>query len=704
MNKIVLFSSAMTLALALFACTKSVDEGGDGAEKIPQPKIEAKGAPAPMTAEQLYSMKRIGELALSPASDWAVYVLRTPSIQDNKIYADLYATKIDGSETKQLTDDKYSDMNPVWSPDGKKIAFLSNREIEKGFQAFVMDFPSGTPKRITDAEGGVSNLAWSPDGKYLSFTSDVKIDKTPADKYPNYSKAKIRIYGKLPVRHWDEWIDENYSHLFIIPADGGEAKDLMPGEAFDTPLKPFGGAEEIAWSPDGKEIAYTCKKDDNFALNTNSEIFIVTLNDFKTKVITTGMMGYEKAPLYSPDGKYIAFTSQERPGFESDRIRVMLYDRATGKIDELTKNLDQWVEEKIWAPDSKAMYASVTDSGCVQIHKLTVDGAKDERVTKGWYNHGSGIGITKDGKTLVFGRQSMTQPLDICTMPATGGEVKQITSVNAELLKTIKPAIVQQRNIKSSDGKNIFTWVILPPDFDSTKKYPMISYNQGGPQSMIDQNFHYRWNFALMASRGYVIVAANRRGVPGFGQEWNDAISKDWGGKPMQDLLDAADAVAKESWIDKNGMASMGASAGGYAAFWMEGNSKGRFKAIVAHCGVFNLESMYGSTEELFFPNWENGGPYWEGNNKAYYDKHSPHRYVANWNTPILISTGERDYRVPYTQSLEAFTAAQVKGIPSELIVFPEENHFISHAQEFIVWHNEVFNFLNKYCRGGASN
>jgi len=662
---------------------------------IASTSVEAKRV---FTAEDLYSLKRVSDFVVSPDGRWVVYRLQTPSFEDNRIYSDLYAVTIDGKETIQLTNDKAADYNPAFSPKGSLLAFVSTKEGSP--QIYVKDFPSGTPRKVTDIEAGVSNLSFSPDGKYFMFSSDVKVKQTVLDKHPKYDKAKVRIYESLPVRHWDVWKDEFVSQVFYLPISGGSPINIMQGEIYDAPLKPFGGSEELAWSPDASEIAYTSKKVTglDYVKYTNSDIYIYSLKDKKTKNITEGMMGYDKAPLYSPDGKWIAFFSMERNGFESDRNRLMLYNRQNGKIQELPKGLDQWCEEKVWSFDSKYMYITATDSGVVSIFEVKVDDGSFRRLTKDKADHGSGLHITKDGK-LVYGKQTILTPLDIFSMDLKTGKETQVTKSNGNKMDDFKKVTVEERWITSNDGAKVHCWVIFPPDFDKNKKYPMITYCQGGPQSMISQRFHYRWNQYLMSSHGYIIVAPNRRGVPGFGQAWNDAISGDWSGKPIMDIIAATDAIANEPYVKKDGLCAIGASAGGYATFWLAGNHNKRFSAFLAHCGVFNLESMYGSTEELWFPDWEYGGPYWEGNNKEYYDKHSPHNYIQNWDTPIIISTGERDFRVPYTQSLEAFTAAQVMKVPSKLISFPEETHFIGKIHEFLLWNKEVFEFLDKYTK-----
>lgn len=657
-----------------------------------------------LTAEDLYSMKRLSDLQISPDGKWIIYTVATPSIPENKLKRDIWATSIDGKYTHQITEDESNEMSPIFSPDGKKIAYLSNKS--GAYQIYVQDFPMGKPRQITNLEEGVSNILWSPDGKFISFTSEVKLLKTINDEYPQYPKANIRYYTDLPVRHWDEWIDDKFSHLFVVKVEGNnDPFDLMKDEHIDTPLKPFGGSEELGWSPDGKILAYTARINNDIVWNTNSDIFLVHLKENNGKIeyykenITSHLPGYDKNPSFSPDGKWIAFLSQERNGFESDRIRLMLYDRSNKTIDEISKGFDQWVEEFIWSPDSKKIYATATDSGVVSLFEFDIVNRQISRIARGDWNYGRGLAVTPDGKHLVVGKMNFNNPLDFYKLDLQDGKETKLTKFNDERLKYIRPAKFEQRWFTANDGKKIHTWIIYPPDFDSTKKYPVITYCQGGPQSMVDQNYHYRWNFGIYAANGYIVLAANRRGVPGFGQAWNDAISKDWGGMAMQDLLAVTDQFSNEPFVKKDGRAAIGASAGGYATYWLAGHHQGRFSAFLAHNGVFNVVSKYGATEELFFPNWEFGGPYWIKENRENMEKNSPHNYVQNWDTPIMISIGEKDFRVPYTQGLEAFTAARGRNIPAELIVFPNETHFISRPQEYIIWQDKVLKFLDKYTK-----
>ena len=649
-----------------------------------------------ITAEEMMALKRVYAPKVSPDGKWVMYGMTTLDIEENRGNADLYLVSTDGLRRKQLTASPGGDFNGVWSPDGKDIAFLSSRDGAP--QIYRIAISGGEARKISDVEEGVSNLSWSPDGRYFAYTSDVKLDSTEQEVHAKYDKANVRIYDRIHVRHWDEWNDEKYRHLFIMPVDGGEPRDLMEGERWETPMKPFGGAEQIAWSPDGKEIAYVSKKVDDYAESTNSDIYVVDIASGKVQNITDGMPGFDRDPLYSPDGKWIAFHSMATPGHEADRNRLMLYDRSSGEVTELSRTLDQWVGNTVWAPNSEELYFSAEDGATVQVYRIAVDDGAWEILTGGVYNHDAGLDISPDGETLVYGRRNFNAPTELFAQEAEkDARPLPLTQENTAFMSTVKPVTIEERWIPSTDGKKVQTWVVYPPDFDPSKKYPMITYCQGGPQATVSQFFSFAWNFLLMASEGYVVVAPNRRGLPGFGQEWNDAISKDWGGMPMQDILAATDALLKEPFIDTKQVSAIGASAGGYAVFWLAGNHEGRFSSFVSHCGVFNLESMYGATEELWFTNWENGGPYWDAAVKPNYDKHSPHRFAQNWDTPILIITGEYDFRVPYTQSLEAYTVAQVKGIPSKLIVYPKENHWVLHPQEQLIWFEEFFDFMGKY-------
>ncbi len=650
--------------------------------------------------EQLMNLKRLGDVSISPDGKKLVFTVSQPDTEENTSVTDIYSLDLRDNNLVQLTKSGEHNYNPLWHPDSKKIIFISDRE--ESTQIFRMDLAEGgDPELITDFENGISNLLFSPDGKYYSFTSELKIGKSPMEEYPDMEKAKAYIYDSLPVRHWDSWLDKRYSHLFILPYEEGEPIDVNAGEAFDTPLKPFGGKEQIAWAPDGKELAYTSKKVADFVTSTNSDIYIYDIKSAKTENISGSYPGYDMEPQYSPDGRFIAWLSQERPGYESDRIRLMVYDREAKTTSEITKNFSKWVNNPCWAPDSKSLYFSAVDSGKAKIFSVDMNG-NVKVIKQGKANYGDkALLVTPDGSSLIFSKRDFNRPEELYSIKLDKPQTEvQLTDINGEFFKDVKPVRFEERWSKSSDGAKVHSWVVYPPDFDPAKKYPVITYCQGGPQQAVSAFWSYGWNFLTMASEGYIVLAPNRRGCPGFGQDWVDAISGDYSGRPMDDITSAVDDLAKEPYVDKNRIAAVGGSAGGYAVFWLEGNnSSGRFKAFISHCGLFNMVSEYGSTEELWFPNHDNGGPYWEKKNLEYYNKISPHMYVKNWKTPILIITGMLDFRVPYTQSLEAYTAARAQGVPARIVVFPEENHWVLKAQEQIVWYREFFGFLKKYLK-----
>lgn len=644
-----------------------------------------------LTPELLYSLTRVSNVQISPNGKYVLFSETNCDLKANKMHSKLYLLDLTSKNKVEIAKDLESKSDIIFSPNGEDIAFVASDK--DGNSVYVTNILKNKAKRLFSFKDGINNLKYSPDGRYFSFIKDVKTGETVADKYPQCDQANVRIFNSLPIREWDYWLTENSPHIFYIPvgATAKDAVDIMKDGEYVFEYRGYN------WSPDSKEIAYSTKKMTGVALarSTNSDVYVYNLETKKTDNITTENKGYDDAPSYSPDGRYIAYKSQERPGFESDRIRLMLYNRKDKGSVELTKNFPNWVDDFLWKNNNEIFF-NAPDSGAEHIFRININTLNTERLVNDDFGYGN---LSYANSQLVFTKANINTPDDIYCMNTDNKQVQRLTALNDEKLKGVTLSTFERKWMKTRDGKDMMCWIIYPPNFDKNKKYPMLTYCQGGPQQMVGQAWGYRWNMSLLTARGYVMVAPNRRGCPGFGQDWIDAITHDWGGNPMNDILDATDEMCKISYIDKDRLAALGASAGGFTTFWLAGNHNKRFKAFLSHCGVFNFYSMYGATEELFFPDWEWYGPYWETGNKWFYEKNSPHNFIQNWDTPIIISTGEYDFRVPYTQSLEAFTAAQVKGVPSELLVYPEMTHFIFKAQEYVVWYNEVFNFFDKYVK-----
>ena len=691
MKKILLPILAIVLAFnySLFAQNQDI---------IGKPDFKLEGDR--LTPEALWSLGRVSGGEVSPDGKTILYGVTYYSIEKNKGNRELYSIGVDGENYKQLTHSAKSEFNELWRPDGKKIGFLSS---ESGsVQLWEMN-PDGSGRvQISNIDGGITGFKYSPDQTKILYTKDIPVDKGFADLYKGLPLTTGRIENDLMYRHWDTWVD-TYSHVFYADYDGTKVwndKDIMAGEPYESPLAPFGGIEQIDWNPNSKQIAYTCKKltGKEATLSTNSDIYLYNIEDGTTINMTEGMMGFDIAPLFSPDGNYIAWQSMERDGYESDKDRLFLVDTKTWEKTYATSDFDQNAGSLFWAKDSKSLYFTSDWHGTFQIYNYNLKNKNIKKLTEGLHDYQN---VAVAGDNLVARRESMSFPTELFIVNPKDGSAKQITFTNKDLLAQIKMGKVEERWMKTSDGQDMLTIIIYPPDFDPNKKYPTLLYCKGGPQGPLSQDFHYRWNFQIMAANGYIIVAPNRRGVSGFGQAWQEEISKDYHGKSMQDYLDAIDEMAKEPYVDADHLGAVGASAGGWAVYYLAGTHNGRFKAFIAHDGVFNEEAQYLETDEMWFENWDMGGPYWETNNLLIQDlyAHSPHKFVDKWDTPILVIHGGLDYRIAYTQGMSAFNAAVLKDIPAEFLYFPDENHWVLQPQNAILWQRTFFAWLDKWLK-----
>ncbi len=702
--KKILFIMTFASLLALGSC----DENSN----LPKPLTidnkltEAEKAEGKLTAEVMWKMARIGAQTLSEDGSKLVYALTEYNLAENRGVTTLWLRDMASGEETRLTDYNSSNHSAQWI-DASNIAFLSNRTGSS--QVWAMDLNTKAVRQLTAFEKDVEGFGIA--GDHAFYVQRVKVAPLKgSDKYADMDKSKVRIYDDLMVRHWDYWDDGSYLHIFAADyADGkiAEGKDIIGADkAYDAPLAPYFDCAEIRLSADGTKLAYTCKPltGTEYALSTDSDIF---LYDFATEATrnlskeaaATGVdkfVGYDKYPVFSPDGSKIAFRSQRRPGNEADQQRLWVFDLNTNECSYITRGQDYCVTEVVW-DGNEAMYFILPWRGTHQVARIDLEGNMTQ-ITKGNYDFNT---FTFANGKIVANMNSISKAVELYDVNPATGEFTQITDVNREIYDNIKFGEVQERWIKTTDGKEMLTWVILPPDFDPTKKYPTLLYCQGGPQSTVSQFWSYRWNFQLMAAQGYVIVAPNRRGCPSFGQEWTDQISGDYSGQNIKDYLAAIDEVSKEPWVDVDHRGCVGASYGGYSTYYLAGVHENRFKAFIAHCGIFNFESMYGHTEELFFVTNDYGGAYWDKDNATAQRSYanSPHKLVANWNAPIMIITGEKDYRIPYSQSLEAFTAARVQGIDARLVSFENEAHQVFQPQNSVVWNREFFDWLDKYLK-----
>ncbi len=682
---------------ALILCSLTACETPENADasqqsyKTPQQKLSSDV----MTPEVLWSFGRLSNVSVSPDGKKAVYGVTYFNKEEDRAYSDLYVMDLTTGKKQQITNTAYNESDAVWTPDGQKIAYLAQGQL------WEMN-PDGTnPTQISNLDG-IQGFLYAPDMSKIAYFKTVKLEPTVQDLHPDLPKAKARLIDNQFYRHWNDWV-EGYSHIFITDYIPGKAiekgKDILEGEKWESPVRPWGGVEQLAWTKDGKQLIYTCRKKYgiDYAFSTNTDLYAYNTENGETKNLTEGMMGYDKNPVISPDGQKMAWESMERDGYEADKVRLFVMDLNTGEKKDYTRNFDQNAEHLNWGDNETIWFISdwhATD----EIYSLNTTTGEIKKHTDGIHNYTS---VTPVGNTLITTQVSMSKPEEIYRTDPTSGKEEELSFINKSLLDQLTMGKVEKRWVKTTDNKDMLVWMIYPPHFDANKKYPAILYCEGGPQSTVSQFWSYRWNFQQMAANGYIIVAPNRRGLPGFGQEWLEQISGDYSGQNIKDYLSAIDEAKKEPYIDENRLGCVGASYGGYSVYYLAGHHDKRFKAFIAHCGIFDLESQYCETEEMWFANWDMGGAPWDKNNKVAQRTfaNSPHKFVGNWDTPILVIHGQKDFRIDVSQGMSAFNAARMRGIPAQYLYFPEECHWVTGCQDGILWQRTFKSWLDKWLK-----
>jgi dipeptidyl aminopeptidase/acylaminoacyl peptidase len=676
------------LTTALFLCCTTVASAQEATKHA-------------ITFDDMMQMQRIGDPKISPDGKWVVYAVGTPDINANRNASNIWMVSTTGGEAMQLTQSGH-DSSPAWSPDGKMLAFLSSRDGNS--QVYVLSMDGGEAHAVTHLSTGADLVKWSPDGKTITFTSSVYPDckddpcNKKRDEEKDKNKVKARAYEQLLYRHWTHWFEGKRSHLFVEAADGsGEARDLTMGANYDVPPDERGGPDDINFSPDSKEICFTAVIDKMEAISTNADLFLVSLAGGEAKKITSNP-GFDGNPVYSPDGQFIAYHAQLTPGYESDRWRVMLYDRQSGKSENLTEGFDRSANELNWSADSKTIFFTAENETLQPVYAIAAHvGAEPKKIIADGFN--TGLTISGDGKALSFERSSLTMPAELFIAASDGSGARQITHQNEAILAKLDMNAPETFWFEGAEGTRVQAMMIRPPHFDTAKKYPLLVLLHGGPQTMWSNAWGYRWNAQVFSGAGYVTLMINRRGSTGYGQKFTDEITNDWGGKPYVDVMKGIDAsLAKYKFIDATRLAAAGGSYGGYMADWIATHNS-RFKAIISHAGIYDKFSMY-ATEELWFEEHDMQGTPWT--NPESYRKWSPMTSageLGKFKTPTLVICGERDYRVPYTQSLEFFNTLQKQGVPSKLIVFPDEGHWILKPQNAQFWYKTFFDWLGQWLK-----
>lgn len=699
------FIALGALIVAAIAFTLFFMKTGKEDNKVFIGKSNIKVEDGRLTPEVLWAMGRIGGVAVSPDGSRIAYQVSYYSVKENSSHTVIYIMNDDGSDVRLLTKEAASEHSPAWI-DNDHIAFLT---VSAGVQQiFSVDASGKHRKQLSFMEKDVEGFVFSPDMKNVLMVMSVPNPLVRETQYEDLPKSTGMIADDLMFRHWDTWVTE-LPHPYIAAFDGGKvsdkAVDLLEGEPFESPMLPFGGTEQFAWSPDGGSLAYTCRKKSGleYAKSTDSDIFLYNLESSRTVNLckTDGdedrNMGYDINPKFSADGKYIAWQSMERDGYESDINRLYVMDMENHRKWSVSESFDSNVDDFIWDPEKDYFYFIGSWQGCMSLFTVDLNGNVLPLNTDACdYNS---LAWSRN-RRLIVTRQSMRNATEIFSVDIRRGLAEKLSHENDHIFGQLDNMKVEARAVKTTDGKDMLTWVAYPPNFDPSKKYPTILFCEGGPQSMVSQFWSYRWNFRIMAAQGYIVVAPNRRGLPGFGKKWLEDISGDYGGQCMKDLLSAIDDICTEPYVDKDRLGCVGASFGGYSVYWLAGHHEGRFKCFIAHDGIFNLEQQYVETEEMWFPQWDLGGPYWEKNKvtESTYAT-SPHLFADKWDTPILCIHGEKDYRILYSQAVSAFQAARLRGVPAELLLFPDENHWVLKPQNGILWQRTYFNWLDKWLK-----
>ena len=687
-----------TVALLATGC----QQGSEIAKLIDKPEVKIENKQ--FTPEVLNAFGRVSDPQVSPDGTRLLYGVQYMSIEQNKGNRELWVSDINGEGAVRLTTTPNSEQNAVWIKGGLMIAFIYKDEADENAtpQLWTMKADGTSRKCVSNIENGIEGFVISPDETKIVLISTVKYGKTAQDHYPDLDKTKARIIDDLMYKHWNEWVTE-IPHPFVADFNGDvvtNVKDVLEGTQFESPMRPWGGVEQLAWTPDSKSLIYVCRKKVgvDYAVSTNSDLYQYDVADGKTTNLTEGMMGYDNNPIISKSGK-LAWLSMEHDGYEADKNRIFMMDKIGGEKVDLTANWDYSVDEIAWSPDEKYIYFICPFQGTMPLFRIDVATQQIDTIAAGQYDYTSLAFIGND--KIVTLRHSFLEPNEIFTVKA-GEQAKQVTHVNDELLAQLATVECHKEMVPTTDGKLMTTWVLTPPDFDESKKYPAILFCEGGPQSPVSQFWSYRWNLRLIASQGYVVIAPNRRGLPGFGTEWNAQISGDYGGQNMKDYISAVDFMKQKPYIDGEHIGATGASYGGFSVYWLAGNHQKRFAAFLAHAGIFNLMGQYLETEELWFVNWDLGGAYWDKGNavaQKSYSVGNPANYVQNWDTPIMCTTGDNDYRIVYTQTMQAFNAAKLRGLPARMVLFPDEDHWVQKPQNSVLWQREFFKWFDRWLK-----